>query len=225
MTANRISIQREEAREETRKRDGDGRGNRCRGGEGGGGGGGERGRRDSGREWAADTMADVVGLVISVTDVMPASGAARQEKMHVYIKIVSKTDWHYVSCKECWRKVHKESDGYKCPHCPTTIPVPRWVNARVFLLQGTVHFRYRLVVNAVDAGSIDPAAATFAQFTLFCHQAEAIIGEAAVFLVASAKGQVDYMPAGLAAVVGKKLTVVVTPKDTSLDADYLYFQV
>lgn len=81
------------------------------------------------------------------------------------------------------------------------------------------------MVHAIDVGCVDPAAAKFAEFTFFGTRGDIVVGKDAVFLVATARGRVDYVPPDLEATVGKEFIVVVMPKNPSLDADYTYFQV
>ncbi|KAM0887223.1 hypothetical protein ACQ4PT_029179 [Festuca glaucescens] len=74
--------------------------------------------------------------------------------------------WYYISCKEYWKMVTLEDGVYKCPWCPTVIPLPR----------------YRLIVGAVDAGSTDPLAAKFTDLYLFGPPEETVVQKEDLYL-------------------------------------------
>ncbi|KAM0876740.1 hypothetical protein ACQ4PT_035996 [Festuca glaucescens] len=89
--------------------------------------------------------------------------------------------WYYISCKEYWKMVTLEDGVYKCPWCPTVIPLPR----------------YRLIVGAVDAGSTDPLDAKFTDLYLFGPPEETVVRKEALLLVSSVRGLTNAVPKDL----------------------------
>lgn len=59
-------------------------------------------------------------------DLEPTNIMGEHYKLKIEItEIISVNDWWYMSCKDCWLKVKKESDTYKCSTCANPIPIPR----------------------------------------------------------------------------------------------------
>lgn len=114
-----------------------------------------------------------------------------------------------MSCTACWKKVILEDGDYKCPRCPTTVPLPR----------------YRFITRAIDIDSADNEATKFADLYFFGPRGEIVVGKEALTLLSSIRGQANTVPQDLLAIVGKEFSIVATPRRESLDSLHTHLEV
>ncbi|CAM0905095.1 unnamed protein product [Alopecurus aequalis] len=148
--------------------------------------------------------------IAQIDSLEPNDIMGERYKMKIRVtEVVSTNNWWYMGCRDCWKRVKMEGETYKCPRCPNTAPLPR----------------FRILLNAVDADVVNTTTAPMAQFIFFGPRGETVVGKDAVMVVASARGQANYIPPELAGLIGRKFAVTVTPDDKSLDADYKHYKV
>ncbi|KAM0897818.1 hypothetical protein ACQ4PT_022307 [Festuca glaucescens] len=84
--------------------------------------------------------------------------------------------------------------------------------------------RYRFIARAIDTNSTDSEDAKFVDLYFFGPQGEAAVGQKALSLLTSVRGQPNTLPEDLLAIVGKEFNVVVTPRRESLDSYHMHLQ-
>ncbi|KAM0892362.1 hypothetical protein ACQ4PT_025798 [Festuca glaucescens] len=99
--------------------------------------------------------------------------------------------------------------------CYVNAPLPEIADVRE---------RYRFIARAIDTNSTDSEDAKFADLYFFGPRGEAAIGQKALSLLTSVRGQPNTLPEDLLAIVGKEFNVVVTPRRESLASYHMHLQ-